>query len=208
MKQIFNLDSPVMTVTSKIFDCICLSLLWALFSLPVITMGAASAALYCSVSKNIRRDRGKLWKTFFDSFKENFKRSTLLWLTELTITAVLITDAIVFRNMYRNGEPLGGIYWVILVFICIDVTWMIYLTAYSARFNGSIKEVLKFSLVLMALHPIRSLEVFVPALGGMIVALILPGLSIILPSAVLWACSFAVERVFVMHMRKEDLEKL
>lgn len=208
MKRLFGIDSPFVSAAIKVFDCICLSVLWAVFSLPVITAGASSAALYSAVYNYIRKDRGKLWNTFWSAFKENLKRSTLLWLIALVIMSLLTADVIVFRSMKIKGDPLGNIYWVMLVIYCIALTWLIYLSAYSAKFNGSIKDVLKFSFVLMVIHPIRSLGVFLPVVCGAVVALTVPGLIIILPAGIFWACSFTLEKVFMLHMRQEDIDKI
>ncbi len=45
MRRIFGLDSPLVETLSTIGDIICISALWIIFSLPVFTMGAASAAM-------------------------------------------------------------------------------------------------------------------------------------------------------------------
>ena len=45
MKRLLSIDNPIMRFIIKIFDCMILSVLWLVFSLPVITMGAATAAL-------------------------------------------------------------------------------------------------------------------------------------------------------------------
>ncbi len=208
MKKIFALDSPFVSFATKIFDCVILSLLWVLFSLPIITIGASTSALYSSVYNYIRKDRGRLWKTFFAAFKEDFKRSTILWLIALAIMAPLTVDVAVFRQMKINGDPLGEIYWVMLVVYCIALTWLVFLSAYSAKFNGSIKDVLRLSFVIMIIHPIRSLGVFLPVICGAVIALTIPGLLVILPAGVLWACSFTLESIFLLHMSQEDKDKI
>lgn len=207
MKNIFSIDGPLVSFAIKIFDCMCLSVLWAVFSLPVITMGASSAALYSSVYKYIRKDTGKLWNTFWTAFKENLKRSLILWIFALAIMALLTVDVIVFRSFKISGSPLGGIYWISLIMYCIGITWLVYLSAYSAKFNGSIKDVLKLSFVLMAIHPIKSMGVFLPVLAVFVIALTFPGLLIILPAGMFWLCSYTLENVFSLHMSKEDIEK-
>ena len=207
MKRLFDIDGPVTRNLIRLFDCMCLSVLWLAFSLPVITMGAASAALYTTVLKYIRRGEGYLWRTFWGAFKENWRRSTLAWLAALALLALLLIDALVFRSMALAGRPLGNLYWVILVLLCAAVTWCAYLAAYSARFNGSVKEVLRFSLLLMALHPIRALSVFLPILGGAALVLIAPALLALAPAAACWMGSVTIEKVFLLHMRPEDLEK-
>lgn len=208
MKRLFAIDSPFVSGAIKLFDCICLSVLWAVFSLPIITLGASSAALYSSVYNYIRKDKGNLLKTFLNAFKENFKRSTILWLIALVIMALLTVDVMVFRQLKINGDPLGGVYPITLVMYCIAVTWLVYLIAYSALFNGSIKDVLRLSFVLMVIHPIRALGVFLPVLCGAVIALTVPGLIIILPAGIFWAGSFTLEKIFMLHMRQEDLDKV
>ena len=185
MKGIFDIDNPIMSGVIKIFDCICVSLLWLLFSLPVITIGASSAALYTTVYKYLRKDEGHLWRTFWTAFRENLRRSTLVWLAALAVMGVLIADALV----------------------CIAVTWMMYLSAYAARFSGSAKDVLWFGTLLLALHPIKAVCVFLPLLCGGVLVLVGPGLIAIVPAAVCWLDSITLEKVFLLHMKPEDIEK-
>ena len=207
MKRLFDFGSPLMRNLIRIFDCMCLSILWIVFSVPIITMGASSAALYATVLKYIRRDEGYLWKTFWGAFKENLKRSTLAWLAALALLALLIVDALVFRSMAVKGDFLGNLYWVILVLICVAVTWTAYLSAYCARFNGSVKDVLRFSFILMTYHPIKSLGVFLPILVSAALVLIMPGLLVAAPAVACWIGSITIEKVFLLHMRPEDVER-
>ena len=207
MRRFFDFGNPIMRNLVRIFDCMCLSVFWMLFSLPVVTMGASSAAMYTAVVKYIRRDEGYLWRTFWGAFKENLKRSTLAWLPALALLALLTVDALVFRYMAINGDFLGNLYWVILVLICVAVTWTAYLSAYCARFNGSVKDVLRFSFILMAGHPIKSLCVFLPILGAAVLVLLVPGLLVAAPAVTCWVNSVTIEKVFLLHMRPEDLER-
>lgn len=207
MRGIFSIDSPVMRVLIKFFDCICVSILWLLFSLPIVTVGAASAALYTTVYKYLRRDEGHLWETYWTAFKGNLRRSTLAWLAALAVLALLMVDALVFRTLKLEGSPLDSAYWVVLALICAAVTWTAYLSAYAARFSGGAKDVLRFAFVLMTAHPIKALEVFLPILAGAV--LLLTGLQwiAIVPAAVCWSNSIVLEKVFLLHMRPEDAEK-
>lgn len=204
MRSIFDIDSPMMRGLIKIFDCIYASLLWLLFSLPIVTMGAASAALYMTVYKYLRRGEGHLWPTFWGAFKGNLRRSTLVWLAALAVLSLLVVDALVFRTLKLNGSPLGNVYWVVLVLICIAVAWTAYLSAYAARFNGSARDVLRFGFVLMAAHPIRALEVLLPILAGAALVLTGPQFLAVVPAAVCWLNSLVLENVFLLHMRPED----
>lgn len=204
MRGVFDLDGPVMGALNKLFDCIFASILWLVFSLPIVTIGASSTALYTVTYKYLRRGEGSLLQTFWGAFRENLKRSTLVWLAALAVLALLTVDALVFRTLKLNDSPLGNVYWVTLALLCIAVTWTAFLSAYAARFNGSVKDVLRFGFVLMASHPVRAVEVFLPMLGGAALVLLQPFMLGIVPAAVCWLNSMVLEQIFFLHMRPED----
>lgn len=207
MKGLFSYDSPVMGALTAIGDCICLSVLWVVFSLPVITMGASTTALYAAAYHSIRKKEGGLWRSFWEAFREDLKRSTLIWLVVLAVMALLTMDVFVLRSIRLSGGTMGFLYWPALVFWCAALTWSVYTAAYAARFNGGVREVLKYGAMLMALHPIQALGVLLPLLGGLAITLLVPFMALVTPAAVFVLCSFTTERVFRLHMRPEDLAR-
>ena len=208
MRKLLDINNPVMRFLVALFDLIALSVLWVVFSLPVFTMGAASAALYHAVYHHVRKGEDYIWSSFFDAFKANFKRQTLAWLVALGILAVLTFDAIVFRSIYLQGKPFGWVYYAVLVLLAFAVTWTVYLAAYGARFNGSVKDVLRFSFILFRAHPILLLCVMVLVVGGIALALTVAPLMIIIPAGVYWGSTFPLEAAFRKHMQPEDLERV
>lgn len=208
MRKLLDINNPVMRFLVALFDLIVLSVLWVVFSLPVFTMGAASAALYHAVYHHVRKGEDYIWSSFFNAFKANFKRQTLAWLVALGILAVLTFDAIVFRSIYLAGKPFGWVYYAVLVLLAFAVTWTVYLAAYGARFNGSVKDVLRFSFILFRAHPILLLCVMVLVVGGIALALTVAPLMIIIPAGVYWGSTFPLEAAFRKHMQPEDLERV
>ena len=73
-------ESKLRSALTAVIDLIWAGLLWLLCSLPIVTLGAASAALYYGVVKCIRHERGRLTASFFRAFRDNFRPATLLWL--------------------------------------------------------------------------------------------------------------------------------
>lgn len=208
MRGIFDIDGPLVRGLGKVFDFIGVSLLWLLFSLPVVTAGASSAALYATVYRYFRKDEGHLWRTFWQAFRSNLKRSTIVWLAALAVLTLLVVDALVFRTLELNGNPFGKVYWVVLVLCCVAVTWTAYLSAYAARFDGSAKDVLRFGFILMVAHPIRALGVFLPILCGAMLVITAPAMIAVVPAAVCWANSILLEQIFLLHMRPEDARRV
>ena len=207
MNRLFGMDSPLMVALMKIGDLLCLSVLWLVFSLPIFTIGASSTALYAAVHHCLRRNEAGIWKHFWNAFRENFKRSTLAWLIELLVLAVLMLDAAVFRSIKLSGGAMGNLYWAALFLWAVGLTWTAYVAAYAARVNGTVGDILRYGLVLLRLHPIRALGVMLPILAGLALCLLVPFTVLFAPAAVCLACSYSLEQVFRLHMQPEDLEK-
>ncbi len=207
MGRLFSYDGPAMGALMKLGDCICASALWLMFSIPIITVGASTTALYTVCRRCIQRGEGAMWNTFWGAFRENFKRSTVLWLIALLVLAVLTADVLVFRSIKLSGGAMGILYWPALALWCVALTWCVYLSAYAARVNGGVREVLRMGFMLMLLHPIKALGVMLPLLAGLALTLMVPFMALITPAAVFWAGSITIEKVFRLHMRPEDLER-
>ena len=207
MKRFFSIDNPVMRVLVKLFDVIALSVIWAVFSVPIFTIGAASTALYATVYHHVRLGEGYLWKTFWESFKDNFKRSTLAWLPMLAMILFLIFDIITIRFLIKNGHPLGAIFGVLLVLLLVSAVWAQFLFAYCARFDGTVKDSLRYSFYLLMAHPLRSIGIMLLIFGLAALILVVPGLAILYPAGTVWITSYIIEDVFMKHMSDDDRER-
>ena len=208
MRRLLDINNPIMRFLTAMFDLMALSVLWVVFSLPIFTMGAASTALYSAAYHHVRKGEDYLWNSFFSAFKENFKRSTLTWLVALAILGFLGADALLLRSLILQGYSFGWFYGVTLALVVLALTWTVYLAAYAARFNGTVKEVLRYSFMLLRAHPIKMLCVMVLVMGGMALALTLPATVIFIPATVYWGATFPIEWTFLKHMRPEDKARM
>ena len=59
---------------------IALNLLWIVCSLPIITSGASTTALFYCTLKLHKYGDIRVRHDFFKSFKQNFRQSTLIWI--------------------------------------------------------------------------------------------------------------------------------
>ena len=208
MRRLLDINNPIMRFLVNMFDLMGLSVLWVVFSLPIFTMGAASTALYSAAYHHVRKGEDYLWNSFFSAFKENFKRSTLTWLVALAILGFLGADALLLRSLILQGYSFGWFYGITLALVVLALTWTVYLAAYAARFNGTVKEVLRYSFILLRAHPVKMLCVMVLLMGGMALALTLPATVIFIPATVYWGATFPIEWTFLKHMRPEDKARM
>ncbi len=83
MSEIFTTDNIAIRILNRIGDILILHFLWLLCSLPIVTIGASTTALYYTAMKAVKYEDGYVARRFFKSFKENFKQSTIIWLIML-----------------------------------------------------------------------------------------------------------------------------
>lgn len=119
MRNFFSYDSPVSQALYKVCTCCCLNALWLLCSLPIVTMGAATTALYSVSIKLIRGEEGAVYQQFFRSFKTNFKQATQLWLILLTLGIFLGVDAFVLYHLRLTTTGMMAIFWTVLFAVII-----------------------------------------------------------------------------------------
>lgn len=82
MARFFNPEKGIWPFFGMLADVLVMSFFWAVCSVPLVTMGAASAALYdASVACFRRKEQGYLGR-FFSTFRREIKNAllpTLLW---------------------------------------------------------------------------------------------------------------------------------
>ena len=85
MRDLCNTDKPLFAVLTKLTYSAYLNILWLVCSLPIVTIGASTTALfYVTLKMAEDRDDG-LTRMFFKAFRENFKPATKLWLILLAV---------------------------------------------------------------------------------------------------------------------------
>ena len=78
--EIFNYDNGFWRFMGKLWDALVLNILWVVCCIPLVTVGAATTAVYYVALKLARDEEGYVISSFFKSFKENFRQATALWL--------------------------------------------------------------------------------------------------------------------------------
>lgn len=109
MGNMFNTDSGFSRFMNRIADLFILNILWIFCSLPIVTIGAATTALYSINLKILNKEEESLIKTFFKAFKENFKINNNM--------------AIHIDNIYSLRIQLNfwAKMWLITVILCITI---------------------------------------------------------------------------------------
>lgn len=206
MRNLFNYENGIMSTVARVADAVTLGVLWVLCSLPVFTIGAASAALYYAYNKCIRQKMGYAWKTFFENFKSNFKQATQIWLFLLGLILFAVLDSYLLSLMQDAGLLIDVLRAAIIALMLVSVIWGLYLFPYLSRFAVSSKAVMKnCALIALANMPqsILLFVIFVICVIGFICA---PFLNLFIPSLYMLLANRIQEKIFRKYMRPEELE--
>ena len=98
MRNLFDQEGPVMRALTDLSTLVFLNILTALCCIPVVTAGAALAAMHYVIMEMIEERGGGLVSEYIKRFKENLKNATPVWL--------ILLAAAVF--LYADGRIIGG----------------------------------------------------------------------------------------------------
>ena len=158
----FNYDNPVWRFIGKFWDVIILSILWMVCSIPIVTVGASTTAMYYVTLKLVRDEDGYTVRSFFKSFKENFKQSTAIWLVFLVVGIILGFDLFFFVNMFDGAQKVKTVMMaVFLAMTFIYCAMFTYVFALQARFYNPVKRTIFNSFFMAIRHIFQTIGMLV-----------------------------------------------
>lgn len=125
-----NSDSLIFRIGNKVFDVIAVSLLWFVCCIPVITAGASTTALYDTVFRNIRQNRGYCYKGFLKCFKDNFKNTVQASIIFAILTVVSMWD---ISLALGGGSVISGYQITFFILWILAMTWAIWTFAVNGK---------------------------------------------------------------------------
>jgi uncharacterized membrane protein YesL len=203
-------DNIIIRALSRICDFMLLNILWVFCSIPVFTIGASTTALYTVMMKVIKNEDGYIVKGFLKAFKDNFKKSTILWLI-LIATGIIIGADLRFSMVMQSDLRLI----FQCIFLLLAIIWLctiIYVFPLTARYENTIKNTIKNALLLSAAKLPYTILLLIITAGPVMITLLSPGtlvLGIALwisigVSLVAWLNSFILHKVFSIFQNKKN----
>lgn len=174
MNSLFNPESSTMRFLEKAANLMLLNLLWILCSLPIITIGASSTALYTMVFKllNSENESINIIKPFFSVFRKEFWKSEGIY--GITLVLALIVTANAFGSQ-RLPTPLSICALVPFFIFCIALG---YIFPLYSKFENNYVNTLKNAVLLSLIHFPKSILILCSNL--------LPVIVLLLSEALFW----------------------
>jgi uncharacterized membrane protein YesL len=179
---------------SSLIDLIWAGLLCLFCSLPFFTAGASVTALYYTIVKSIRHDRGRVSSCFFHSFRTNFRQATLIWLLCLLYILVGIGDAYAFSRMgVREGNLLYYLSRLFFLPVPLLIPWLF---AFLSRFENTIGNIFRYAFYLSIRHFGITLLLGAELTALILICWMLPIFIPLLPGPFCMLMSLHIEPVF------------
>ena len=171
MRNIFDLDGPFNKYGGMLADTVIVSVMWLLFSIPLITIGAATTAMFFVTTRRIANREGYITSDFWQAFKDNFIKSTVIWLIIVFLYLILIFNIF---NMEAVGDFGAWLLPAQLIMMLIIALMCMFIFPMCARFQMGILQVIKSSFFMAIRHLFTSLVCLLLFVGLAIIVIQMP----------------------------------
>lgn len=202
--KLFDRSNGLMITMSWITDCLFLSMLWMLFSVFLIPLGPATAALYDTAVHTFRHEEEVVYGRFFQSMKKNLK---------VGIPAGLICLAIGFGG-YQLWNTIGAaavesdmgymLLWGYFFVYMLVIGLIGFLFTLLSRFETGLIQLFVNTVVLGVAHLPRLLAVCMICAVTIWICVWQWWPVIFLPCLSALLASFFIEPIFEKYMPKKE----
>ena len=211
MSRFFDYDNLLFRFLSKVADLIVLNVLFLLFSIPLVTIGASLTAAHFAALK-LYREEGHVFGNFWKSFRENFKQSTIIWLLYLIYLAITCSSCI---RLFSGEETMGIIMQgTLLAAIVLSISFALWVFPLQSKFVNPIKRTVRNAFIMMFKHILRTAFMLVVSIlpflisVKMILLILLLGFSVpIYVCAIIYNKPFEKMEQQVLESIKEEEER-
>lgn len=139
MRNLFNLDNPVVQFLARVGDLIIVNALFLICCVPVVTIGASIAAMHKVTQAIIFDEDNGTVKTFFRGFRENFKQATLVWLLMVVFTVSMGCNYLIIMG-FTAGNTALVLQWVLVILAAVVVVLAVYMFPLMARYQNTMRQ--------------------------------------------------------------------
>ncbi len=200
--QVHSVGGALLRFLEAFADLCIVSAYWIVCCVPIITIGASSAALYSAVVRVVCDENGSLTKTFFSVFRETLRQGI--------VPSLVFAAGCGLFSLYclLGAHSLSGdmfiAYWVVVVLLGIVFTGtFVYIFPLLSRFRQKNAVLLRNAFLLAVGYPAKTFGLVCLAALAVLAVIHAPLLVLILPGAFALLASFVQEPIFEKHRGDE-----
>lgn len=192
MRSAFNPESLIWKPLGVLGDLVMLSLLWTVFTIPIITLGPASAALYDAAVHSIRRKEDSVIARFFSTFRHELKLGILSTLIALAAAGVGLGVPLYLART-QNAPYLLAVPILLAFFLLCALCW---LWPVLSRFTMPLGTLFANGVKLAFGHILRSAAMALVWGAALYAGLRFVAPFFVCPALAALLCSLLIEPVF------------
>ena len=209
MRKFFDMDNPFFRTLGKLADLMILNVLFILCSIPIVTIGASLTGMYYVTLKIAENEEGYIARSFFKSFKQNFRQATVIWLIALGLGIVFGLDFYILSA--AEGTLFDIVKMAITAMLILYLITLIYVFPTLARFYNTIRGTIRNAFLMSVANLPRTFLALVITVGSVLITF-LNGYTLVYGlliwilagfSLVAYANSFLIKKIFAKYSPRE-----
>ena len=148
---ILRIDSPFARGITKLTQLIYAGLLWFICSIPIVTLGAATTALYEVLLKLQKDEEGAIGRAFFRGFRGSLKSATLVWMPILAVELVFGLNLFYYAILGGGQYPVQSVLFGILTVLALTAYG--YVFPILAKFEDTTAGTFRMAFLLALRNP-------------------------------------------------------
>lgn len=122
------------------------NILFILFSIPIVTVGASLTAMYTVMLRIVRKEDSVTGRGFVNAFRENFKKATIIWLMLIAACVVIYGELVYVTNF---TGPIVQFYSILaMAEVVLLVITLPFLFPLVARYDNTVWNTIKNAFLL------------------------------------------------------------
>lgn len=144
-KTMFNYESQLVRRLTKFTDYVLLNSLFLLTSAPIVTIGVTLPAALTVIRKLAQEQQPAVVQTYWQALKANYKQGSVIGIGLVVSLALFVLNvAFVSPQPFINLLVNLGCIWLLALIVLI----VFFILPYAARYQDSIKNMVKQSLLI------------------------------------------------------------
>lgn len=214
MGRFFNMDNKFFVFMGRVADLAILNILCVICCIPIVTIGASVTALHYVTLKMVRNEESYIVRSFFKSFKENFKQATIINLIMLFVAIMLYMDITIAAGM--QGTTRKVLIVVFMAFAFLFVLIFLYIYPVLAKFYNTIRNTfvnsflmsirhLPYTFLMLAVTLLPIGIFYIPILQLQSIGMML--MTVLGPALLAYINAHFLVKIFDNYIPKEDSEE-
>lgn len=202
MNGFFSYEGKFNKVVSDVIAILELNLLWLISSIPVITIGITTPALFYAIEKQIFQGDGYVWANYLKGLRENWKQGSLIGGIFLGILGVAAVNFKIMLTVYTNKEV--GSKWSLLFLgsMVLCLLWFTVAASYASRFKNRTSQVCVNALTLISRHWGTDLAIGITLLAAVLGCWMFPVAILFAPAAACVLITYYLDRLYEKYLMK------